>query len=94
MPKTKTLSAPVVEAGGEPRHLINVGPPHMPALYRMKSRKEYLPWSHARERLTVLEKLLDLHGSSGRASALDTGVGFLDGRCPLFRHGTDHAKSS
>src|SRR3989442_15331611 len=28
-----------------------VGPPHMPRLYGAKKRKEYLPWSHAEERL-------------------------------------------
>ena len=52
MPKSKGLSSPVLESACEPRDLIDVGPPHMPALYRMKSRKEYLPWGHARERLT------------------------------------------
>jgi pyridoxine/pyridoxamine 5'-phosphate oxidase len=52
VPKFKTLSAPVLESATEPQDLVHVGPPRMPALYRMKSRKEYLPWSHARERLT------------------------------------------
>ncbi len=28
-----------------------VGPPRMPRLYGAKKRKEYLPWSHAEERL-------------------------------------------
>lgn len=28
-----------------------VGPPLMPKLYGLKKRKEYLPWSHAEERL-------------------------------------------
>src|SRR5437660_10815397 len=32
--------------------IISVGPPQVPALYGIKPRKEYLPWSHARERLT------------------------------------------
>ena len=52
MAKTKTLSSPVSESVVELLDLVNVGPPRMPALYRMKPRKEYLPWSHARERLT------------------------------------------
>jgi hypothetical protein len=48
MPKPKAVQS-------APAHpdIISVGPPHMPSLYRMKSRKEYLPWSHARERLTA-----------------------------------------
>jgi hypothetical protein len=52
MPKSKGLSSPVLESAGEPLEPVNVGPPRMPALYGMKPRKEYLPWSHARERLT------------------------------------------
>lgn len=31
--------------------LIRVGLPAVPALYGLKERKQYLPWSHARERL-------------------------------------------
>jgi hypothetical protein len=31
---------------------LNVGLPHVPALYGLKPRKKYLPWSHAEERLT------------------------------------------
>ncbi|HYL10865.1 MAG TPA: pyridoxamine 5'-phosphate oxidase family protein [Candidatus Acidoferrales bacterium] len=34
----------------QPRGAI-VGPPHMPKLYGPRKRKEYLPWSHAEERL-------------------------------------------
>jgi general stress protein 26 len=30
---------------------LRVGLPHVPRLYGLKPRKEYLPWSHARERL-------------------------------------------
>ena len=34
----------------EPEH-VKVGPPHAPALYGLKPRNQYLPWSHVRERL-------------------------------------------
>src|SRR5436190_10842025 len=30
---------------------VKVGLPHVPDLYGLKPRKEYLPWSHAEERL-------------------------------------------
>jgi hypothetical protein len=30
---------------------VNVGLPHVPELYGIKPRKQYLPWSHAEERL-------------------------------------------
>jgi hypothetical protein len=30
---------------------VKVGLPHVPGLYGLKPRKQYLPWSHARERL-------------------------------------------
>ena len=30
---------------------LQVGLPHVPALYGLKPRKQYLPWAHARERL-------------------------------------------
>ena len=37
-------------AGVEPKN-VKVGLPHVPILYGLKPRKQYLPWSHARERL-------------------------------------------
>ena len=51
MPKSKPLSATALETVPEPSDIINVGPPRVPALYGIKPRKEYLPWSHPRERL-------------------------------------------
>jgi len=30
---------------------LQVGLPHVPAIYSLKTRKQYLPWTHARERL-------------------------------------------
>jgi nitroimidazol reductase NimA-like FMN-containing flavoprotein (pyridoxamine 5'-phosphate oxidase superfamily) len=30
---------------------LRVGLPHVPALYGLKPRKQYLPWNHARQRL-------------------------------------------
>jgi general stress protein 26 len=51
MPKSKPLSATASKTVSEPLHIISVGPPQVPALYGIKPRKDYLPWSHARERL-------------------------------------------
>jgi general stress protein 26 len=52
MPKSRPLSATGLKALTEPPDISSVGPPQVPALYGIKPRKEYLPWSHARERLT------------------------------------------
>ena len=46
MPKTKT-----VLDRKEPTNLIRVGLPQVPAVYGLKPRKNYLPWSHAEKRL-------------------------------------------
>jgi len=51
MPKSKPLSVTVLKTVTEPPDIVSVGPPHVPALYGIKPRKEYLPWSHAQERL-------------------------------------------
>src|SRR5215472_8193149 len=48
MPKQKTQA----KRGQPIQHsTATVGPPRMPALYGLKPRKQYLPWSHAEERL-------------------------------------------
>ena len=52
MPKSRPLSATALKTVSESPDIISVGPPRVPALYGIKPRKEYLPWSHARERLT------------------------------------------
>jgi nitroimidazol reductase NimA-like FMN-containing flavoprotein (pyridoxamine 5'-phosphate oxidase superfamily) len=51
-PSKKKLTAkkPVRADKSEPAGL-RVGLPHVPSLYGLKPRKQYLPWSHARERL-------------------------------------------
>ena len=52
MPRSRPLSATALKTVSESPDIISVGPPRVPALYGIKPRKEYLPWSHARERLT------------------------------------------
>jgi nitroimidazol reductase NimA-like FMN-containing flavoprotein (pyridoxamine 5'-phosphate oxidase superfamily) len=47
MPKAKSTQAKKSQA-----NFVNVGLPLVPALYGLKPRKQYLPWSHAEERLT------------------------------------------
>lgn len=47
MPKAKSTQAKKSHA-----NFVNVGLPLVPALYGLKPRKQYLPWSHAEERLT------------------------------------------
>jgi pyridoxine/pyridoxamine 5'-phosphate oxidase len=49
-PATKSKSAAKQTTAPEPKD-VKVGPPQAPALYGLKPRKQYLPWSHARERL-------------------------------------------
>src|SRR5215469_8504355 len=44
------LKKPQAVVRAEPAGL-RVGLPHVPSLYGLKPRKQYLPWSHARERL-------------------------------------------
>jgi pyridoxamine 5'-phosphate oxidase-like protein len=51
MAKAKLISAPAAPAG-ESVAPIHVGPPHVPELYGIKPRKQYLPWSHAEQRLS------------------------------------------
>jgi general stress protein 26 len=46
MPKAKSR-----RPGTSATHTPRAGLPHVPALYGLKSRKKYLPWSHATERL-------------------------------------------
>jgi hypothetical protein len=48
--KKGPLKKPQAVVRAEPAGL-RVGLPHVPSLYGLKSRKQYLPWSHARERL-------------------------------------------
>src|SRR5262249_53702742 len=38
-------------ATAKPTVKVRAGLPHVPALYQLKPRTEYLPWSHAEERL-------------------------------------------
>jgi hypothetical protein len=47
-PKSKPTARKT--AAPEPTNM-KVGLPHVPSLYGLKLRKQYLPWSHARERL-------------------------------------------
>ena len=48
--RAKSKSTAKKAAAPEPTN-VNVGLPHLPSLYGLKRRKQYLPWSHARERL-------------------------------------------
>jgi Pyridoxamine 5'-phosphate oxidase len=50
LPATKSKSAAKSVTNPEPKN-VKVGPPQAPVLYGLKPRKQYLPWSHARERL-------------------------------------------
>lgn len=49
-PAAKSKSAGKKAPVPEPQN-VKVGLPHVPSLYGLKPRKQYLPWSHARERL-------------------------------------------
>jgi PPOX class probable F420-dependent enzyme len=48
-PATKAANA-TSPASDAPQN-VSVGIPHVPAMYRGKNRKTFLPWSHAEERL-------------------------------------------
>src|SRR5215468_11807454 len=47
----KTVSSKKQSRVNEEPVGLQVGLPHVPSLYGLKPRKQYLPWSHARERL-------------------------------------------
>jgi nitroimidazol reductase NimA-like FMN-containing flavoprotein (pyridoxamine 5'-phosphate oxidase superfamily) len=56
--KSKATNAKKKLKSGEPERVdktepigLKVGLPRVPSLYGLKPRKQYLPWSHARERL-------------------------------------------
>lgn len=55
MPKSKVKSADAKSKAKKTATLepsnVKVGLPQVPSLYGLKPRKQYLPWSHARERL-------------------------------------------
>lgn len=48
--KSKRQPTPQTQSAGA-SVMPSVGAPHMPELYGIKPRKQYLPWSHAEERL-------------------------------------------
>jgi Pyridoxamine 5'-phosphate oxidase len=50
VPKPKPKSIPTPTTAPQP-NWVSVGLPHVPELYGIKPRKQYLPWSHAEERL-------------------------------------------
>ena len=47
---TKSKKSATTNAATQPEN-VKVGLPHVPRLYGLKPRKQYLPWNHARERL-------------------------------------------
>ena len=50
MPKANPAARKSAKTPAEPK-FVSVGLPHVPPLYSLEKRKEYLPWKHAEERL-------------------------------------------
>ena len=53
MRKTKAASPNKPGKSAKQKQTPRVGLPHIPKLYGLKPRKEYLPWEHAEKRLTA-----------------------------------------
>jgi len=51
VPKPKPKPKPAPTTAAQQPNCVSVGPPHVPELYGIKPRKQYLPWNHAEERL-------------------------------------------
>ena len=65
---------------------VRVGLPHVPPMYGLKPRKQYLPFSHAEDRLTKSRNYWILHLPPRRPSSLDPRLGILARRSPVLRH--------